>query len=440
MNKNKYIICILLITVISFGSCKMDLVNPNSPSDAEILNTRQGMITLSVGMKQYYSSTALDALYVLTNAPTTREAKGIATFINTLEMETGGATLPSNNGNILALWSRMLRTMTMADDIIEKAPSVLAADDPIRPGILANAYLFKAMSIGGLATGFEQLPIQTVKTGSAAFVTRQEALQQAVKLLDDAAGLLASYTTPAELTSKVLGPKFVLLNCINAYRARYNMMAGKYAEAVAAANLVPLDVPSVFAYDGSRSVNPYFNQFTTSRSYLPRDNFGLPSGWVEATDARPAFYYTGAAITNGADVLRNYKGFGAANSAEIPVYLPDEMKLIKAEAILRSSSLGTTADAIAHINAVRTQSTGDIFGVNAALPAYSGATTTDALLLEVYKQRCMELYLSGLRLEDSRRFSRPAPPSIMTERNRNFYPYPDQERLNNNNTPADPAI
>jgi hypothetical protein len=50
------------------------------------------------------------------------------------------------------------------------------------------------------------------------------------------------------------------------------------------------------------------------------------------------------------------------------------------------------------------------------------------------------LYLSGLRLDDSRRFGRPTPPGSLVERNRNFYPYPQQERTNNPNVPADPAI
>jgi starch-binding outer membrane protein, SusD/RagB family len=82
----------------------------------------------------------------------------------------------------------------------------------------------------------------------------------------------------------------------------------------------------------------------------------------------------------------------------------------------------------------------------ANLPAYTGAITVNDLLLEVYRQRSAELFLSGLRLEDSRRFGRTAPPAnvnpvpVTFERNRNFYPYPDQERLNNPNTPADPAI
>jgi hypothetical protein len=47
--------------------------------------------------------------------------------------------------------------------------------------------------------------------------------------------------------------------------------------------------------------------------------------------------------------------------------------------------------------------------------------------------------MSGFRLEDSRRFNRPGPGAANAERNRNFYPYPDQERLLNPNTPPDPA-
>jgi starch-binding outer membrane protein, SusD/RagB family len=119
------------------------------------------------------------------------------------------------------------------------------------------------------------------------------------------------------------------------------------------------------------------------------------------------------------------------------------MKLIKAECILRSAGLGTLADAVTEINAVRTQASGDPFGVNANLPAYSGTVDVPSLLNEVYKQRSAELYLQGVRLEDCRRFGRPTPPlapTLANERNRDFYPYPANERALNPNTPTDPAI
>ncbi|MCB0577518.1 MAG: hypothetical protein KDC61_23355, partial [Saprospiraceae bacterium] len=58
----------------------------------------------------------------------------------------------------------------------------------------------------------------------------------------------------------------------------------------------------------------------------------------------------------------------------------------------------------------------------------------------IYTNRCMEMMMSGMRLEDSRRFNRPAPNDANEERNRNWYPYPNSERNNNTNTPADPPI
>jgi len=171
---------------------------------------------------------------------------------------------------------------------------------------------------------------------------------------------------------------------------------------------------------------------------VPRDNFGLPANLYYAGDQRYNFYFNGIKTVVGGEVTVGLTGFAASQTTPIPVYLTDEIKLIKAEAILRLN--GSLSDALAQINAVRTQVSGDPFGVNAGLPPYAGEVTSDALLLEVYKQRCAELYLSGLKWEDTRRFNRPAPPADLSERNRIFYPYPDQERLNNPNTPEDPAI
>ena len=423
--------------------CKVDIPNPNAPTDQQIITTREGLITLSIGMKQFYSTSALEAL-VVTPGTSSRETKGITTFTNIIEIEAGGTSLPTFNGNILALWSRMNRVMGMAEDIINNAPTVLAADAATRSGVIAHAHLFKAMALGGLATGFEQLPIQTNKNGLATFVTRQIALEQAISLLDQADALLVATPPSTEFNTRVLGANFNLRNCVNAYRARYNLMAGKYAAAIAASDLVPLASASQFVYDGAQSVNPVFNQLRIANNYGPRDNFGLPAGLFDPADGRLAFYLQGPVVVVAGENLRTIRGFAQTNSSAIPVYLPDEMRLIKAEAIVRSG--GTLANAVIEINAVRQQISGDAFGVHANLPAYSGLVTTTDLLVEIYRQRCAELFLSGLRLEDSRRFTRPAPPANVNpvpstfERNRNFYPYPDQERLTNPNTPADPAI
>jgi hypothetical protein len=112
--------------------------------------------------------------------------------------------------------------------------------------------------------------------------------------------------------------------------------------------------------------------------------------------------------------------------------LPSEITLIKAEANARTGNL--TA-ALTELNKVITKTTAaDPFKVGANLPA-STASTADDILTEIYRNRCIELFMSGLKLEDMRRFGR-----ATTERKRNFFPYPFKERDGNPNTPADPSF
>ena len=89
------------------------------------------------------------------------------------------------------------------------------------------------------------------------------------------------------------------------------------------------------------------------------------------------------------------------------------MLLIKAEAYARSNDLD---NAVIQLNAVRNKTAGeDAFGVGAALADYAGTVDQQSVLDEIYKNRRIELYLSGLGLEDSRRFDRPGPGDAAAE-------------------------
>lgn len=426
----------LLVLSLMINGCEMDTVNPNNPTDAEVLNTQEGIIALSIGLRQFYSTSGLEALY-LYQGVTGRELKGIATFTNVLELEAGGASLPTFNASVLNLWSRMQRVISMGDDIIENAPGIPGIDAGLLSGIEAHARLFKAMALGALATAFEQANLTTSTTASVTFVPRQQVLEQAIALLDEAISTISATPVSSAFNSLVAGSTLDLQNVLYAYSARYNLMAGNYQAAMDRASAVNLSSASTFVYS-PLSVNPGWSFLVLQNYYKPRANLGLPEGLFYEDDQRLPFYMGGDDVDVDGDIIKEISGFFDEQTSAIPLYLPDEMKLIQAEAVLRSS--GALEQALELINEVRTQTSGDAFGVHAALPAYSGDVTVDALLLEVYRQRCAELYLTGQKVEDSRRFGRPGPPEFTEERNRDFYPYPDQERLNNPNVPADPAI
>jgi hypothetical protein len=202
---------------------------------------------------------------------------------------------------------------------------------------------------------------------------------------------------------------------------------------------------SVWKFEGSNE-NPIWKfAVNDGPDTKPQDNFGLTSSFIpEATDGRIAFYLAPSAEAEtdyGMHGVEEALGFFASATTSIPVYLPGEILLIKAEAYAMQNDL---PNAVAQINLVRTK-TDDVFGVNAGLVDWTGdETNKTAILDEIYKNRCIELFMTGMRLEDSRRIHSNFVPSnegsYTSERNRNYYPYPYEEKANNTNCPADPSI
>jgi starch-binding outer membrane protein, SusD/RagB family len=210
-----------------------------------------------------------------------------------------------------------------------------------------------------------------------------------------------------------------------------------YTKALAAANKVDLKVKSGFRFDAVNTNPIFFNSFSNRNVLEPVNKaLGLPAALAPDTlDKRLAFYINPAAST----LINLGFGFARTTTSEIPVYLPGEIRLIKAEC-LAQSDIGA---AITELNGViKKKAADDAYGVGADIAAgYTGAATKDAVLVEIYRQRCIELAFSGLRFEDSRRLGRPGPdaPIATRERSRNFIPYPQSERDNNKATPTDPA-
>ncbi|MBK8428774.1 MAG: hypothetical protein IPL27_23755 [Lewinellaceae bacterium] len=177
-------------------------------------------------------------------------------------------------------------------------------------------------------------------------------MEEAVELLNGAATIMQTVTPSAFFNVKV-GTDIDIKNSINALLARYNLMLGKYTEALAAANNVDLTKRSFFKFDAV-SQNPVFrSSLVTNNTYNGLPNFGLPDTLKpNALDARIAFYLGNNTVP--VKVL----GFFKSDADPIPVYLPGEITLIKAECLARQNQ---PPDAVAELDKILTK-TSDAFG------------------------------------------------------------------------------
>jgi len=440
--KNKFVFTkLLLITlIVTVAGCDLDITNPNAATEGDVLSTQEGVRSFTIGMQGYYSENVYPDV-VLNTGVTTRELAINTTFSSLVELEDGGTALPPGNSRTNSIWDGLLRTVSMTGQIIDSAPDVIT-DGAELSGIMATAEVYRAMALGYLIQSFEQAPIETGQ--EVAFHSRAEVLTEVLRLLKSARDRITQTPPSADFESNILLSGFDLENTIYAMQARYHLLAGNYQEAIDASNDVDMSATSVFSFDGSTTRNPIFDNIAfgdEGQEYAPRDNFGTPV--TEAGDARLDFYLSpdNAQSTPNGLPIDEVEGFFTSAGDPIPVYLPGEMNLIRAEAYV---NLDQPGDAVSEIDNIRTkQPSQDPFGVGANLPAYSGGTSNAELFEEIYRQRSAEMYLTGMRFEDARRLGRPVPssdPALSAERNRVYYPYPTSERQNNPNTPENPDI
>ena len=373
--KNKIILAILALSMLMAVSCETNFVNPNNPTEEVIFGSKDGLYALAIGLNQYFTTVVLQEVI---EAPgiTTRELGVTNTFLNINELARGSTELPPESGGITDPWVVLLRAKGMAESLIAGVDDVeLAAGT--RSGLLAYGHFYKAMCLGYLAVAWEQAIINNSADGNAPFSGRAAVLAEAIKLLTEASDAITANAMSDDFRNSVLGGDFNLQKSINAFLSRYNLMAGNYTEAITFADAVISDgsapASSVFNFDAN-NVNPIWFRINPAASDLkPQTNFGLLGAYVpEAGDGRVDFYLGDSAGTANNDAggqpISQALGFWTTSTSAIPVYLPGEMLLNKAEAHARLSQL---PEAVTNLNLVR-QKTGDPLGVNAGLAAWSG--------------------------------------------------------------------
>lgn len=426
-----YINLSLVALALNLTSCyKDEYLNPSQASNESVVTNTNGLISLCNGLQFRYSVGRTSPIY------STITASGLSTneLIVLNQGNTDEATLQAGRGNVIGnnavvsrLWEQSHIIKANANLILDNISNV--GDAGTRNAILCYAHLYKGLSLLQLGTYWEQAPIGV--GASADFSPRPVVLAEAIKNFES--GATAAAGSPTFQSAFQGGIDFA--NTFAALAARTYNMLGNSDKALEWANKVDLTKRSEWTYDDVAR-NPIFDvSYSNVNVCEPIDfNLGLTGPRIPSeNDGRVLFYLKSKVFTTTAN---EGKGFFTSNSARIPVYLPGEVILIKAECFARKNDL---TNAVLELNKVLTK-TNDLFGVNAGQQAFAGERTQSAILNEIYRNRCIELFNSGLKLEDSRRFGRPGPRDPGSERTRNFYPYPNSERDNNPKTPADSEI
>ncbi|MGI9076379.1 MAG: RagB/SusD family nutrient uptake outer membrane protein [Gemmatimonadaceae bacterium] len=428
----------LALCGLPFGiaGCDLDTTNPNAPTQETIFTTPEGLISLGVGLQARLGTSTANFIYGA--GLVTDELGAIGTALSTVSDAEQGNVAP-NAGFVGEIWNSSYRTIKTANDILFNHEAV-SLRRGTRSALVGMAYLIKAAAIGEIAQSFKELPLDTyfvpapgtgIKT--PVFVDRQTALTFALALLDSAALAYNDTIPSAEFASLVLAPGLNIPSTIPAYRARFRRILNDWPGALAAADSVSRTVFSVLPFSSlNRSV--IFTNSTGSSGVLPVDAFRLS----DPTDSlRTRYHVTAATIVGRIQTpLDNYARYGA-DTASIPLYYPDEILLIKAEALV---NLGRLVEARAVVDSVRTDCPGA--GRVTADPGpcqspYLGPLTATDLLTEIYRNRRYELFATGLRWEDARRLQSVGAPNGIAQRC--WLPYPISERnANPANVPPDP--
>jgi starch-binding outer membrane protein, SusD/RagB family len=404
--------------------CDMDLTDPNNPNRGDIVTSEAGLRELAVGLQATWGDELVDPVYI--TGLVTNEIGAIVPAFESYRRVDAGDPVDNDLGPSSETWAGMFRVVAVANELLESVPQV-PMDAGLASGMIALARLFKGMAFGALLQTYERIPLDVgLHNLHPEFATRAAGLAAALELLESARQQIQNTPPSATFNTQVLAPGFDLANTIDAMIARYALIAGDLPRAEAAALRVNLDVLSEFRFSAT-DPNPIWNMF-----YGSGNAFALRAKQRFRLEAQPGDqrvdYWVAAAAVAGATGPLDHVARYQARDRSFPAYLPDEMRLIRAEIHARRGELLL---ALALLNEVRTPCSSPLNEPVACLPPLTllDVPTQQAMLDRILLEREYELYLQGVRWSDLRRFGKPVK-----------YPFmmvPRTECDRNNNAPSE---
>ena len=401
-------ITVLTLALVAGCDTGLNLNNPNSPTQETALSSIDGVVATELGMQDQLASSVLS--YVRAPALITDEWGTASKSLPADQSLFSGLAIDPSYGVVSEPYYNTYRVARTADAIIGTVPKLGGLSAGFAAGLTANAKLFKAMALGMAAQQYARLPIDAAP-GGAVPVARAEVFAEVIRLLESARTDIATVSDAdlAVFTKRALSPGVDLRNTIDAMLARYYLITGKYQEAFDAAGRVNLAKTSLLNYPGTE-INPIYNYSVVAGYVAPLRS------WARAAkpgDKRVPFWVDTLATpplgTPPTLELVPFNMFGHRNDP-FPLYVPGEIRLIRAEALMRlPNAAANVPAAIALINDVREEApTATTPGAGFA-PADSlttaDLTTPDEVLSRIAYERRFELFSQGLRWEDIRRFA-----------------------------------
>jgi hypothetical protein len=429
------------------SGCDLNLQNPNSPTQEQVTNSVDGVIALATGLQGRFARSYFNFAY-MAGLVTDEFASTSAALISISDSEQGA--VPSGTAIADNVFNSVYSTVRTADDLLAGSVALASQFEPgTRSGIRALAYALKAEALGEALQSYQKIPINTYNVTAPTYVGRAEALTYVRALLDSANTEITATAPSAFFNSSILSPGLSLPNIVQLFRARYARIANDDATALAASNAVARSggaALSLLAFP-SPNVNPFANVTGGTNGIAPRRQWRLS---MNPADQRWQYFIAPSTSLTGrvGALLDNWSRYANPQSP-LPVYMPDEALLIKAEALANQNQL---AAAQAALDSVRTDCTGGrgLDDPKACLPPLGGQLTQAQLLTEIYAQRRYELFSTGSRWEDERRRASirgpVAAPAVPSDAQRCWLPYAIGDRNANPNAtfaalpdPTEPA-
>ncbi|SOD81369.1 RagB/SusD family nutrient uptake outer membrane protein [Spirosoma fluviale] len=264
---------------------------------------------------------------------------------------------------------------------------------------LAYLYMLNAQGSNGVRLSVED-PFKPSKAATYA-----ESLTGIAKILDDGASQLdqagASFAFPVPAGFNGFNTPATFKQFNRALALRVAIYQADWAKAAT------LLSQTFYSASGSLTAGPQYTFSPTPPDFAnPLINtatiriVGIQKMWdeIEAGDKRiakvrvladPATYSSGVTYTT--KYIQNIYNSG---TDPVPIIRNEELVLIAAEIAAQQNN---AAEATKNINIVRTA---------AGLPAYAGATTKDALINAILKERMYSLFYEGHRWVDMRRYNK----------------------------------